>query len=635
MTSKRNVTTTSLNCLGLRNMNKWMLLIWLCLCALPSRADVSLDSQFTQLQGIDFEYTFDDVSDIRLLDKATWQRHEGGLLNLGLVSKPLWLKVNIANHGMTAQDLLLSVNNNLLDKITVYIQQQNSALQTLALGDKIPLFKRPIRHESQLIPLHLDPNVDKNIYIQLDHDGPLTFSLSLWNQIEYLKYKSRFNLVYGVLAGFMLAMVFTNCVLYYFSRQPYFITGAALIAAFWMLVIHIYGFSYRYLYSEWQWLQQYGQAHLVLLSTLLFTPLIWHTIGKQHMIHVAKRALEIMGIIGAICLLLLSTLPIGLAVMSSYIVSLVLTCGYLALTAIGIHLGFRYRVAISGSCLLLLFSLLYQFLQALGVMTHAWLDHPIVYLCALFISMFVSYMLTQQYVAMRDSTIQAQQQRIAASQAEDALLKERLKLQEQASEELETRIDERTFELQVTLRELEEKNRELEKLNMEDALTKVKNRRYFDKRLVMEVRRSRREQSVLSVVMLDIDHFKSINDRFGHLVGDQAICAIADLLKGALQRPFDEVFRYGGEEFVLLLPNTPEEGANELAEQIRSNVANFALTIGELTIDFTISAGIYSAIATDIHNPTLFTDLADKALYSAKQQGRNRVVIYRNEEEKR
>ncbi|MFC3034286.1 diguanylate cyclase [Pseudoalteromonas fenneropenaei] len=607
--------------------------IILLLFSLLCQAAIEVTEEFSHQQGIAFSYSLSNSNAVTQLNDVLWQPHAGQTLNLGLVDEPLWIKTELVNHSNQDFELLMSLDNNLLDKITVYIQQQNHVLMTLALGDTVPLLKRPIKHEAQLVPVHLLANSSKQIFIQIHHQGPLTVSLSLWQQTEYLKYKSRFNLIYGLLAGFMLAMVFTNIALYYFTRKSYFITGACLVSALWLLVIHIYGFSYRYIYADWQWLQQYGQAHLVLLATLLFTPLIWHTVGKQHLTHRAKRSLEITGLVGIAVLLLLSVFSVSTALLISYVVSLSLTAGYLVYTSLGIRAGYPYRTAMLSSCILLLLFLTYQACQALGWLHQAWLEHPVTYLCSLLISMFVSYLLTQQFVVQRDNKFKAQQQKLAASQAEDALLKERLKIQEQASEELEARIDERTFELQVTLRELEDKNRELEKLNMEDALTKVKNRRYFDKRLMMEVRRARREQSTLSIIMLDIDHFKSINDRFGHLVGDQAICAIADILKNAAQRPFDEVFRYGGEEFVMLLPNTQEEGAFEIAEQLRSQVAEFVLRIGEANIEFTISAGIYSAIAADIHNPTLYTDLADKALYRAKQQGRNRVVIYSNEEE--
>lgn len=128
--------------------------------------------------------------------------------------------------------------------------------------------------------------------------------------------------------------------------------------------------------------------------------------------------------------------------------------------------------------------------------------------------------------------------------------------------------------------------------------------------------------------MLDIDHFKNINDTYGHLIGDQTIRAVADIIKEHLKRPLDEVARYGGEEFVVLLPNTVLSGAIELAEQIRQAIMDATITVANTEITFTISAGVYSAIAEDINNPGLFTDCADKALYHAKQSGRNRVVSF-------
>jgi len=217
---------------------------------------------------------------------------------------------------------------------------------------------------------------------------------------------------------------------------------------------------------------------------------------------------------------------------------------------------------------------------------------------------------------------------IAENAAQDTLLKERLMLQEQTQKELESQVDERTFELQVTLRELEDKNHELEQLNMEDALTGVKNRRFFDKKLIMELRRSRREQTPLSIIMLDIDRFKSVNDNYGHLTGDQVIRAVADTIKQHLKRPLDEVARYGGEEFVILLPNTPHDGTLEIADRIRKAIETNQINVAGTFINVTVSAGTYTAVTDDINNPELFTHNADKALYYAKQNGRNQVISF-------
>ncbi len=232
------------------------------------------------------------------------------------------------------------------------------------------------------------------------------------------------------------------------------------------------------------------------------------------------------------------------------------------------------------------------------------------------------------FILERDEQVITQQTLIAKNAAQDTLLKERFALQEKTSQELETQVNERTFELQVTLRELEEKNQELEQLNTEDALTGIKNRRFFDKKLVMESRRSRREQTPLSIIMLDIDRFKAINDTYGHPTGDQVIKAVASIIKNRLKRPLDEVVRYGGEEFVVLLPNTENKGAYDIAEQIRQTIAQSGVVVDGTDIKFTISAGVYTDVANDINNPEIFTECADKALYYAKQHGRNQVITF-------
>jgi len=277
---------------------------------------------------------------------------------------------------------------------------------------------------------------------------------------------------------------------------------------------------------------------------------------------------------------------------------------------------------------LFLLVLIYLIIAVFGLYPLSRSSLGFVFVCFFSSTFCLCYSVMKLFILERDEQVITQQTLIAENAAQDTLLKERLMLQEQTQKELESQVDERTFELQVTLRELEDKNHELEQLNMEDALTGVKNRRFFDKKLIMELRRSRREQTPLSIIMLDIDKFKSINDNYGHLTGDQVIRAVSDTIKQQLKRPLDEVARYGGEEFVILLPNTNNQGALVIAEQTRLAIANNSVNVAGTIIDFTISAGVYTQIADDIHNPELFTDYADKALYLAKQHGRNQVVNF-------
>jgi two-component system cell cycle response regulator len=158
-----------------------------------------------------------------------------------------------------------------------------------------------------------------------------------------------------------------------------------------------------------------------------------------------------------------------------------------------------------------------------------------------------------------------------------------------------------------------------------DALTRVYNRRHFVERLASEVAYSRRHRSPLSLLMIDIDHFKHINDGHGHPAGDHVLAALGQILLAAV-RAEDIIARYGGEEFAILCRGTPPMSALQLAERLRRAVESHAFVYRDKRISVTLSVGI--AMCAD--SPTAAQYLvarADAALYEAKQTGRNRVVL--------
>lgn len=159
-----------------------------------------------------------------------------------------------------------------------------------------------------------------------------------------------------------------------------------------------------------------------------------------------------------------------------------------------------------------------------------------------------------------------------------------------------------------------------------DSLTKVRNRRYFDQQLELEWARSVRYNTVLSLIILDVDHFKQYNDRYGHQAGDDCLHELAMLLRNSLKRTTDIVARYGGEEFVCLLPDTPHEQAMRIAIGIEAQVRHRALPHEASTIDriVTVSLGVASGTGMQGDAEALLA-LADRELYRAKRQGRARV----------
>jgi diguanylate cyclase (GGDEF)-like protein len=164
----------------------------------------------------------------------------------------------------------------------------------------------------------------------------------------------------------------------------------------------------------------------------------------------------------------------------------------------------------------------------------------------------------------------------------------------------------------------------LEKLSSRDGLTGLYNRREFERRLSVEFERARRYGRPFSVLMLDIDHFKLVNDDYGHQAGDEVLQTVSDLVRLNV-RPADIVCRYGGEELVVILPETGEEGAMMVAERVRHTVAEAVITApsGE-TIHVTVSIGV-AGFPQDAAGAPELVGMADAALYAAKQHGRNRV----------
>ncbi len=176
--------------------------------------------------------------------------------------------------------------------------------------------------------------------------------------------------------------------------------------------------------------------------------------------------------------------------------------------------------------------------------------------------------------------------------------------------------------------ELRSANSELQKRSEQDGLTGLANRGHFDDALLQAIHRARRHGSWLTLMMLDIDHFKRLNDTYGHLTGDNCLRSLAHVLQHYSQRADELASRYGGEEFTLLLPGVERDEALRIAERVRQDCAELQVPRADGTpgkVSFTLSIGVASCPGTRLDTPTHLIQLADKALYAAKHGGRNQV----------
>jgi diguanylate cyclase (GGDEF)-like protein len=192
-----------------------------------------------------------------------------------------------------------------------------------------------------------------------------------------------------------------------------------------------------------------------------------------------------------------------------------------------------------------------------------------------------------------------------------------------ANTDLELKIQQRTADLA-------EANHKLEALSVTDGLTQLANRRHFDQAFDQEWQRAVRQGSPVSLVMIDVDHFKAYNDHYGHLAGDECLKQLAAVLQRTVRRAGELAARYGGEEFVVLLPGHDVDSALTEAQRIRTAVESLSLPhkASDTAEVLTLSLGVASRVPQLAEDPYGLVQQADEALYLAKHQGRNRVVVH-------
>jgi diguanylate cyclase (GGDEF)-like protein len=191
-------------------------------------------------------------------------------------------------------------------------------------------------------------------------------------------------------------------------------------------------------------------------------------------------------------------------------------------------------------------------------------------------------------------------------------------------------LERRLAEMESDNLDLVMKNRTLAEISARDSLTGLYNRWYVMEKIDSEMNRSLRHGCPVSVLMLDIDHFKRVNDAFGHAAGDGVLRAVAQVLRDSC-RVYDVPGRYGGEEFCVVLPETKTGNTTVVAERIRERMASSSFNVGGDSVVVTASigiAGIDSMEGEGLVSPSILIDRADRALYSAKHRGRNRVELW-------
>lgn len=577
-------------------------------------------SHLSQLLDANNQY---DINSVQKVPSTEWQNIHQQSLTLGLVNDVFWFSFSLPDTS-AEQAKLLQIDYPLLDNLSIWFVSKNQVLAEHHAGDDLAFSQRALADKSFLFPV---PNTAQplTIFIRINTDGALHLPVKLWEHSDFLEFNSRNNLILGLFFGLMLAMGLCYFFLFVTSRSITFLLYSAYVVCLGLTLASLSGLGYQYLWPNFPWLQQHALGIFASLSLCLAV------IFCQQLLQVKDQHQGISKVLTfSVCTIIFGLLLSLIVPLNIFIQSFVLILCLVGMLELGIAIWLWYRgvhiaILFTFSWAILFGSSLLVCLNSLNVIQLNIPSHYPLMLGATVEAMMLALILAISHNQQRQSLLATQVELLEREQQAQSSQKAMLALQENATEQLEYKVQERTLELEIALRELSDINQELEQKNTLDALTGIRNRRYFDKKYQAEVRRSRREQTQLSIVMIDIDHFKKVNDVYGHLIGDECIKLVANTISKALKRPSDDVCRYGGEEFALILPHTDLAGALALLEQLRMDIQNTSIQADNVSIHITISAGVACAVAELNQPEDAILALADKQLYLAKNAGRNNV----------
>lgn len=573
--------------------------------------EVNVTSQYSILAP---QYVDDNIHQIFNLPNSTWVLQQQPLmLNRG----QNWVAIDIMNRSEQEAKFYLVLNNGLqIQALNIYERGYGNAIKITDIT----------RHYNSLSSarLKVSPKSTWRIYLAVTSEGNASLNVDILSPSEFISALSHSQYFSGISIGGMFALAFVMLMLFTASGSKSLLILCGYFTVKTLSLSVLLGIN---LYSFFPTAPELRGLEIPLLTSVSGILFIWFT---YELFKLKRYSLQLSRTLMAIGWLLFIYLPVSMLLDLNdnlFICKIIEVVIAAVLIAVGLFLvKQKQRLAVLFSGIILLHLV---FIVA-NIMTDTWYGfNTTLYTFSYWLHGFlITFILSRQYYYQNLDSEKAQKESLESASISRQAQEELLTLQKENQEQLEIRVQERTLELNIALQELENANQELAEKNTLDDLTGLFNRRHYDQKIVAEFRRSRRNLTPLSIVVIDIDHFKSVNDTYGHLAGDNCLITLAKIIKESMRRSTDIGCRYGGEEFCLILPETDNDGAFAMAEELRLAVIKANFFVNEAsTISLSISCGIATYQQQKSLSPEALFSAADKALYQAKDQGRDQVVI--------
>lgn len=556
------------------------LALWLSGAAMAAGMALPVDRPHAGPIGLSVDYLKETGGELTI-DQAAAAYRRGAFLvsrkpvpDFGIGSQPVWLHFGVANPTDRAVAQRLTIETPWLDQIDLYFRQGGRTLAAYHAGDREPFARRPVDSRYFAFKHDFAPG-GEDVFIRVATPDPMVLPIYLMG-VEQAEARSRLlDYSYGFLYGFVIALMAYNAMLYAGLRQSRYILYSLYLAMFLLMNISYSGHGFKWLWPDHTTWEQWSNPILIVLygtSGLTFALAFLDT--RTHLPRVHKAVIGFMAVSGLLELLSILIDSQRDALLVAFVYAFLFSIVMLAIGALSMRSGRKPARYFLLAALSAMIGAALTALSVAGIIPYNAWTFRAVDIGVLLDATLLALALTYQFRTSQQEKLQAEQ------------------------------------------------------LANLDPLTGVNNRRAFYDLTAPIWNIALRNDRDLSVIMLDIDHFKEINDAHGHAVGDDTLTTIAGVLTGSI-RVQDVIARWGGEEFIILLPETGLQEAAALAERLRRAIEAIRLKFIDAEITVTASFGVAQRGRGQQSLDALIST-ADDCLYEAKA-GRNRVCCGRQD----
>ena len=524
--------------------------------------------------------------------------------SFGFQEGAYWFHMTLVNLEQLEPRWILVQGYALSDRLDLYLRYPDGHVEHQGSGDHVPFNNRFIRYRHPNFRLDLPLGQPVEVLLRVQSQSSMQVPLVLYTPRAFAEVLRDAQFSTGLYYGIVLALLIYNLVLWLMLRDSGYFWYLLHVAAFGLVLFTLNGYGFEYFWPEWPWMADVAVPLSICLAL----------IGMQLF---ARSYLELQ-----------QRWPVGNAI------SLGISAFFGVLAIVSTQAEYRVVTPIASKAVLL--GVVWIIIATIVMLRRGYAPARLFLLAwALFLAGTTMFTLLAFGLVPRNfwtlngvqigSAMEMLLLSLALGSRYAGLRVENIRIVQQVNEQLERSVIDRTKQLRTTMAQLGEANVQLREYSQRDPLTGVYNRRHFREAFEQALLARQENGEPLALLLLDLDHFKKINDRYGHLAGDDCLRHAAKCLEAVVGERGGLVARFGGEEFVAVLPDTNAQDALRLAEVIRLRIHQSPVVSRNHSIRMSTSIGLHTLDASRETIPEEVIRIADEALYRAKDDGRNCV----------